>query len=171
MNLKPEEILLREYEKCFDFVLHQDRIAWELTSIYLAIQIGLISGISILFSSGKTVTSTAPFQVFVILGTLVSFTWFLILYRNKLWRSIWQLKCLQIEKELKKLGFAVDILTTFYDVLESKYKLVKVGKEIRREPLSVLEKFPTLSVITWIMPVIGFSWVVIYLVIHGIGIL
>ena len=67
-KLGSEEILLREYEKCFDFVLHQDRIAWELTSTYLAVQIGPISDISILFSSGKTVTSTTPFQVFVMLG-------------------------------------------------------------------------------------------------------
>ena len=171
MKLRTEEVLLREHEKCFEFVLHQDKIAWELISIYLAIQIGLISGISILFSTTKSATATAALQAFVVMGSLVSFIWFFILYRNKLWRDVWQLKCLQIEKELKQFGIEISLLKTFYDVLEHEYKLVKVHEEIKREPLSILEKVPTLSVITWSMPAIGFGWIIVYLVTHGLGIL
>lgn len=162
---------MREYEKCFDFVLHQDRIAWELISIYLAIQIGLISGIAILYSTGKSMIATTAFQAFFVMGSLISFIWFFILYRNKLWRGIWQLKCLQIEKELKKAGIAIGIINTFYDVLEHKYKLVKVREEIRREPLTALEKFPTLSIITWGMLAIGFGWIIVYLLTYILSIL
>ena len=171
MKLRTEEVLLKEHEECFEFVLHQDRIAWELISIYLAIQVGLISGISILFGTGKSAIATAALQAFVVMGSLVSFIWFFILYRNKLWRDVWQLKCLQIEKELKQCGVAISILKTFYDVLEHKYKLVKVNEEVRREPLSVLEKLPTLGVITWSMPAIGFGWIITYLVTLGLSIL
>ncbi len=164
------EALVREHRMCFEFVLHQDRIAWQLISIYFAIQVGLISGIVIVYASNIA----SPALVYVVLfalGSLVNLVWFLILHRNKLWRGIWQLKCLQIENDLKQMGVRLSVLQTFYDVLENKYRLVKINGKVKARPLTFLEQFPTLSVITWSMLVIALSWIVAYLLFHSLRVL
>jgi len=170
IKLRIDEVLLRQHEMCLEFTLHQDRIAWQLISIYFAIQVGLISGIVILYTAGISQIITTVFLVLFVMGSLVSLIWFFILYRNQLWRDIWQLKGLQIENELKEMGIRLSIFKTFYDVLEHRYKLVKFHEEVRHGSLSLLEKLPTLTAITWSMLVIAAAWIVLYLIIQSLGI-
>lgn len=46
------DALLREYEKIIDLLMNESRMAWELLSIFMAVQMGLISAFAIILSKG-----------------------------------------------------------------------------------------------------------------------
>jgi hypothetical protein len=95
-----EDALLRQYVKTVDLYMHEDRIAWELVSIYLALQVGIVSAIALLFTQYEAYLGTFRYALLFFAGGVSSLFFFFALYRSLMWRENWYLAGLRIERQL-----------------------------------------------------------------------
>jgi hypothetical protein len=123
-GVSDEDVLLREYEKIVDLFISEGRIAWELVSIYVALQVGLISGVVVLLSN------KAPwflFQTLFFLALASSIVWFFMQYRAKMWRDNWLLAGLRMERRLKARGL----------VFDPEFSIFEIENRVRRHKLAL----------------------------------
>lgn len=156
--MNPEEALLREYEKAIDLFMFEVRLAWELVSIYFAIQIGLVSAFVILQTQKPAFAEPSWNLVLFLAGSLSSFTWFFILHRSAMWRKSWLLEGLKIERELKDRGLTLDIFKTERLMREEGLALELFDNKIRFRKRHLHEKIGALSPTHSAMLVLGFGW-------------
>jgi len=156
-----EEALLREYEKVADLFMSESRTAWELLSIYMIVQVGLVSAIVVLLSEGVSVT---PFGYPILFpaGSLFSFAWFFMFYRNKMWRDNWFLLGLRTERQLRDRGIVLDIFQTEH-LGREKLALELFDEEIRYRNQRWHEKIGGLRVAHYAMFAVGVVWFMLFL--------
>jgi hypothetical protein len=155
-----EEALLREYEKTVDLFIGEDRIAWELVSIYMAVQIGLASAVVVIYTKELGNLSVIGFRIFCLAGFVSSLAWFFIQYRSKMWRENWLLTGLKIERELKDRGIRLDLFETEYRIRKKIVALELFDDKIRYRQQYLHERIGALRVAHYSMFVLGIIWLV-----------
>jgi len=89
---------IAEYEKALDLWDSEGRVAWELVSIYVAVQAGLASVFALLYNQYKSLTISLI--ILAGAGALSSFAWLFILYRARMRRENWFFLGLRMERQL-----------------------------------------------------------------------
>lgn len=154
-----EEALLREYEKIVDLFMNESRVAWELVSIYMAVQMGLLSALVITLSRGIPLLTLGYWWMFLLLaGAISSFAWFFMLYRNKMWRDNWLLEGLRLERQLRSRDITLNIFELEHFVKERKFALEWFKDEVRYRNQRWHERIGSLRVARYAMLVLGFLW-------------
>jgi len=130
--MSAEDALLREYEKIVDLFMNESRIAWELVSIYMAVQGVLLSALVITLSRGVHLLTLGYWWLGLFLGGAVSsFAWFFLFYRSKMWRANWLLKGLRLERQLRNRGLTLNIFELEHCVRTEKSALEYFKGEVR----------------------------------------
>lgn len=159
--IREEELLFEEYKKIVDLLMHEDRLAWELVSIYIALQIGLISALII----------TNSFQILLaigVIGAFSSFIWWLVLNRSRIWRENWFLAGLGIERQSRE-KLMVDSKHDIFEIMSHATRKGEVlemfDNEIRYRRIHPWEK-TALKYLHHSMFLLLIVWVIFIFVIH-----
>jgi hypothetical protein len=126
-------VRLSQYEKTVDLYVHEDRVAWDLVSIYMVVQVGLISAVAALFVAFKSYLGTFRFVFLFLAGFFYSFLWFFAFWRSLMWRQNWYLAGLRIERELVERRLIRDSsLISFgtFEIMRRSSKKVKWALEL-----------------------------------------
>jgi hypothetical protein len=114
-----ENALLREYEKVIDLWIGEDRSAWELVSIYMAVQGGLASVSALLYTQSSHDLASLRYLAVFLIGAVSSFAWFFILWRAKMRRENWFLVGLATEQELADRRVKFYLTNQFHSLYRS----------------------------------------------------
>ena len=98
---------IAEYEKVIDLWVSEGRVAWELVSIYIAVQAGLASVFALLYTQYPHDSKSLIFSLIflAVVGVVSSFAWLFILYRARMRRENWFCLALRMERELYRRVF------------------------------------------------------------------
>jgi hypothetical protein len=100
-SIDEARVLLSQYEKTVDLYMHEDRLAWELVSIYIVAQVGLVSAVAaLLVTSSEHSVGTLRYYFLFLAGTFSSLAFFFALWRSRMWRQNWYFAGLRIERQL-----------------------------------------------------------------------
>jgi len=162
-----ERVLLEEHREILDFLLSESRIAWELVSIYIVVQVGLGSIIAVLLSRDSGFSFPVNSSVFLV-GFLSSLLWVFMMYRSKLRRKHWLYAGWKLEWQLRDRGLALDVFEKEYYVSEKKLAFeffeFEDKKEIRWRNQGWHERIGALRAAHWIMIGLTIFWFILLLV-------
>lgn len=114
------EILLNKHESLVSLYIHQNKIGWNLISVYVALNVGLAT-------VAATVIKRMPALVFLcILGCLCSFFGARLFQRHQRQISEWVLEGVKVEKALKEKALTLDLFEKCKSFLEEKTKIQNV---------------------------------------------
>lgn len=157
-----EEGLLREYERTIELFLGESRIAWQLVSIWVVVQVGLGSAVA-LFYTQQTVSGSFGYLVLLFSGMLSNLAWIVIQYRAKMWRENWLLYGLRLEKQLHQLGINVNIFGFEQKVREKMIALEYFDSQVRERDQRLREKFGALRISHFAMLIVFALWLILLL--------
>lgn len=101
--------LFHEYKAMIDLFISENRTAWELVSIYIALQAGLLSAFALVFVQQTQHVKTIAYLIISLTGAISSGAWAMMQSRSRMWRSNWLLAGLQIERTLSAKGRISDL--------------------------------------------------------------
>lgn len=130
--LDHQDALFREYEKTIELWIDEGRSAWELVSIYMAVQVGLASVFAFLFTQNSPNFGSLRYSSVFLAGIFSSLAWFLILYRARMRRENWFFLGLRMERELRDRGVFRD--------RDHRFNIFEVENAVRNKRLA-LESF------------------------------
>ena len=173
--LDTDDILIREYEKIVDLFISEGRAAWELISIWGVIQVGLISGFILFYTSipasiqGNNL-GDIRYLIFSFAGVGSNFLWFFMQCRSKMWRENWLLAGLKLERQLR-IGERIIDNGNCYSIFEVERLVTKKKQtlelsedpcthqqEIRYRDQKWREKIGALKLAHWSMVLLGIGW-------------
>ena len=154
-----EEILMCEYEKVVDMWAHEDKAAWELVSIWVVLQVGLISAVSVLYV--QKVSWNAPaLGILFVAGAITNFAWVFILYRAKVRRNNWFCIGLEFERHLNGEN-RFGIFEIERRVIEEETTLELYNGTVRERHLRFYEKSGALKFVHYGMFLMLIGWAVL----------
>jgi hypothetical protein len=162
ISLDAEDALVREYQITAELFMNESRISWELVSMWIVLQGGLISAVVLLHSVHATWGSSGYLILFSA-GTVSSFAWGLMQYRAKMWRDNWLLFGLRLERQLKERNIPLQIFGFEHLVREKKKVLELFDDEIRERNLRLQERFGALKLPHGAMFVLAVVWFILIL--------
>ncbi len=151
-----------EYEKIIDLFINENRTSWELVSIYLVVQIGLLSVGVVLYTNAYHNISNLKYLFLFITGAVSSFVWFLMQSRARMKRENWYYAGLRIEKRLGDSDILHDSRFCVFEIerqaRDGKLALELFENEVRFRKQRLQERIGALGLAHWAMPIWGLIW-------------
>lgn len=133
-----EDALMCEYEKIVDLWAHEGKMALDLASIWVALQVGLGSAIALLYVQ-KATWGSLGYLFFFVAGLLTNIAWFFMLSRARVRRDNWSLLGLRLERQLADVA-RLSIFETESALHEQKIALELFEGTIRERRVQWWEK-------------------------------
>jgi len=153
---------LLEYEKTVDLFMSEGRIAWELVSIWMVLQVGLGSAIVLLHVQRATWGSIG-YSILFSAGAISSLAWGFMQFRSKIWRENWLLYGLRLERELNARDMRLNLFEFEHRVRKKRIALGLVNNEIRERNQRWYEEIGALRLAHWGMFVLAIVWFIFLL--------
>jgi hypothetical protein len=165
------EWLRLQYNNAIELFMGENRISWELVSIYLLVQVGLVSAVAVLFTLPSSRLGNIRFMVIFTVGAASSVVWYFIHSRSRMRRENWMLVALKNERRLAQLHYVRDREFGIFEIedscrneglaLELFKRDCQSRGEIRLRRQRWTEKHGALKLIHWGMLVVALIWLVL----------
>lgn len=107
--MNDEEILIKEHEELIQLFIHEDKLAWDLISYFIVVNIGILSVMAVLLSQ-NSVFSQFIFVALSVVGGVFGLFWFTVRRRSEKHRNLVRDKTREIEAQLKNVFIKFDAL-------------------------------------------------------------
>jgi hypothetical protein len=165
MTTEERAALLEEYEKAIDLWIAEGRSAWELVSIFMVVQVGLISVLVLLYNQASGSMGSIRFLLVSLAGVISSFAWFFILYRARMRRENWFFLGLRMERRLFiSRRFRIFAVEHAVRIEKKALEYFRNDDEIRFRDQRYFEKAGALRVAHWSTFVIGIGWLILLII-------
>lgn len=113
-----EEILLKEHDVLIRLYMHEDKVFWNLSSLFVAVNVGLATVFAMIVSwphsaYGLFENAFSTMTLVATVGLLANLIGVALFSKNNFHRQKWLSKALNIENEMKRNGRTIEILEGF----------------------------------------------------------
>lgn len=117
------EALLKEHEELIGLHTHESKIKWNLISVYVALNVGLVSAVVVLIQN-KTIEIIGAVSFLCLMGSLFSFATALMFKRNRYRISEWVREGTKVEKVLMEKALTLELFKICESFLEKQIKIL-----------------------------------------------
>lgn len=117
------EALLKEHEELIGLYTHESKIKWNLISVYVALNVGLVSAVVVLIQN-KTIERIEAVSFLCLMGSLFSFATALMFKRNRYRISEWVREGIKVEKVLMEKASTLELFKICESFLEKQIKIL-----------------------------------------------
>jgi len=153
MRMNEEEVLLKERDVFIRLYIHEDRVCWNLISLFVAVNVGLASAFAAIVSwQNIQFNLLLTISVVALVGFVANLMGVALFYRNKIYRKSRLSDVLTIENKMKEKGITVETV----EVCEEKILNSEENRFLkwlkRRGNLDKAHRWPFAIAIIWLIP-------------------